>query len=290
MIHEELELILEDASEHMAKSIDHLRQELMSIRAGRATPSMLENVKVDYYGSITPLSQMASINAPQADLLVVQPWDASALADIEKAIQSANLGLNPSNDGAMIRLPVPPLSEDRRRDLVKAARTRGEDAKVAVRNVRRHAKDHVKSTQNEENLPELSEAEKYGVKFRPRQTLFKNPVEARRVMREVLNEILANEKIKSLSPNWATSMPTRTYIIDSNWYAIERVDNSNNKNIRFTSQEKAILNVQSEKELESLKQSGLPDGAVVMVRGSATDRFHLWKWNAKTVKFTKIEI
>ena len=114
MIHEELELILEDASEHMAKSIDHLRQELMSIRAGRATPSMLENVKVDYYGSITPLSQMASINAPQADLLVVQPWDASALADIEKAIQSANLGLNPSNDGAMIRLPVPPLSEDRR--------------------------------------------------------------------------------------------------------------------------------------------------------------------------------
>ena len=154
MIHEELELILEDASEHLAKSIDHLRQELMSIRAGRATPSMLENVKVDYYGSITPLSQMASINAPQADLLVVQPWDASALADIEKAIQSANLGLNPSNDGAMIRLPVPPLSEDRRRDLVKAARTRGEDAKVAVRNVRRHAKDHVKSTQNEENLPE----------------------------------------------------------------------------------------------------------------------------------------
>ena len=136
----------------------------------------------------------------------------------------------------------------------------------------------------------LSEAEKYGVKFRPRQTLFKNPVEARRVMREVLNEILANEKIKSLSPNWATSMPTRTYIIDSNWYAIERVDNSNNKNIRFTSQEKAILNVQSEKELESLKQSGLPDGAVVMVRGSATDRFHLWKWNAKTVKFTKIAI
>ena len=136
----------------------------------------------------------------------------------------------------------------------------------------------------------LSEAEKYGVKFRPRQTLFKNPKEARRLMREVLNEILADEKLKSLNPNWAASMPTRDYIIDANWYAIERVDNSNNKKIRYTSQEKAIMNVQSEKELESLKQSGLPDGAVIMVRGSATDRFHLWRWNAKSLKFTKIAI
>ena len=154
MIHEELQLILDDASEHMDKTIEHLRHEMMSIRAGRATPAMLENVRVDYYGSITPLSQMASINAPQPDLLVVQPWDTTALGDIEKAIQGANLGLNPSNDGAMIRLPVPPLSEERRRDLVKAARTRGEDAKVAVRNVRRSAKDHIKTTQNDENLPE----------------------------------------------------------------------------------------------------------------------------------------
>jgi len=152
MIHEDLQLILEDASEHMDKTIEHLRHELMSIRAGRATPSMLENVRVDYYGSTTPLNQMASINAPQPDLLIVQPWDATALADIEKAIMSANLGLNPSNDGAMIRLPVPPLSEERRRDLVKAARTRGEEAKVSIRNVRRHAKDHLKSTQADENL------------------------------------------------------------------------------------------------------------------------------------------
>jgi len=154
MIHEDLELIVLDASEHMDKSIEHLRHELMSIRAGRASPSMLENIRVDYYGSVTPLSQMASVNAPQPDLLVVQPWDATALPDIEKAILAANLGLNPSNDGMMIRLPVPPLSEERRRDLVKAARTRGEDAKISVRNVRRHAKDEVKTTQTAENLQE----------------------------------------------------------------------------------------------------------------------------------------
>lgn len=154
MIHEDLQLILEDASEHMDKSIEHLRHELVSIRAGRATPAMLENVKVDYYGSVTPLNQMASINAPQPDLLVVQPWDATALGEIEKAIQASNLGLNPSNDGQMIRLPVPPLSEERRRDLVKAAKSIGEDTKVAIRNVRRHAKDDIKKTQESENLQE----------------------------------------------------------------------------------------------------------------------------------------
>ena len=148
MIHEDLQLILEDADEHMDKSIEHLRHELISIRAGRATPTMLENIKVDYYGSVTPLNQMASISAPQADLLIVQPWDATALNDIEKAIQSSNLGLNPSNDGGMIRLPVPPLSEERRRDLVKAARSLGEETKISIRNVRRHAKDDVKKTQD----------------------------------------------------------------------------------------------------------------------------------------------
>jgi len=136
----------------------------------------------------------------------------------------------------------------------------------------------------------LSEAEKYGSQFRPRQTFFKYPKEARRVAREVLNEILAGEKVRSINPNWATTMPSRTYIIDANWYEVDRIDNSNNKKIRFTSQEKAILNVQSEKELDSLKQSGLPDGGVVMVRGSATDRYQLWKWNAKTSKFSKIAI
>jgi len=154
MIADSLKLILDDASEHMDASIEHLLGEFKSIRAGRASPAMLENIRVDYYGSITPLNQMASVSAPQSDLLMVQPWDRSALQEIEKAIQSSNLGLNPSNDGSVIRLPVPPLSEDRRKELAKAAKTRAEDAKIAIRNVRRHAKDEIKKAQADENLPE----------------------------------------------------------------------------------------------------------------------------------------
>lgn len=154
MIHEDLQLILEDASEHMDKCIEHFKHEMMSVRAGRATPAMLENVRVDYYGTSTPLSQMASINAPQPDLLVVQPWDATALKDIEKAIMASNLGLNPANDGQLIRLPVPPLSEERRRDLVKVAKSVAEDTKIAIRNVRRSAKDDIKKTQEAEKLQE----------------------------------------------------------------------------------------------------------------------------------------
>lgn len=154
MIHESLQLVIDEARDHMDKSIEHLRAELRTIRAGRASPAMLEGVRVDYYGSVTPLSQMASVSAPQPDLIVVQPWDRSVLSEVEKAIQSANLGLNPSNDGSVIRLPVPPLSEERRVELVKGARTRGEDTKVSIRNVRRHAKDQVKQMQKDENLPE----------------------------------------------------------------------------------------------------------------------------------------
>lgn len=154
MLDENMELILEDAREHMDKTMEHLRSELNTIRAGRATPSMLEGIRVDYYGSKTPLNQMASVNAPQPDLLVVQPWDRSALEDIEKAIMAANIGLNPNNDGALIRIPVPPPSEERRRDLAKNARARGEEAKIAIRNIRRHAKDQIKSTQEEMSLSE----------------------------------------------------------------------------------------------------------------------------------------
>jgi len=154
MLHDSIELILVDSEEHMAKTIDHLRAELSTIRAGRATPAMLENIRADYYGTQTPLPQMASISAPQADLLMVQPWDRSALGAIEKAIIAANIGLNPSNDGDFIRIPVPPLSEERRHDLAKAVRTRGEEAKVAVRNIRRASRDQIKSTQKDENLPE----------------------------------------------------------------------------------------------------------------------------------------
>jgi ribosome recycling factor len=154
MIDDSLQLIVADAEEHMTKSLEWLRSELNTLRAGRATPSMIENVRVEYYGSQSPLNQVASINAPQPDLLVVQPWDRSALGAVERAIISANLGLNPSNDGTMIRIPVPPPSEERRRDLVKSAKSRGEEAKIAVRNVRRTAKDQIKKTQEDESLSE----------------------------------------------------------------------------------------------------------------------------------------
>ena len=154
MLDEDLELILEDAKDHMDKSLVHLRSELNTIRAGRASPSMLEGVRVDYYGTQTPLNQMASVGAPQPDLLIVQPWDASALGAIERAIVAENLGLNPANDGKIIRIPVPTLTEERRRELAKTAHARGEDAKVALRNVRRSAKDNIKKTQEEEHLSE----------------------------------------------------------------------------------------------------------------------------------------
>ncbi len=154
MIAEEILLVIEDARTQMEKSLEHLSVELSSIRAGRATPSMLDTIHVEYYGSSTPLNQIANINSPSPDLLIVQAWDKSVTGDIERAIIAANLGLNPSNDGEMIRIPVPPLSEERRRDLAKTARHRGEAVKVSIRNVRRHARDVVKRTQKDENLPE----------------------------------------------------------------------------------------------------------------------------------------
>lgn len=138
----------------MDDSLKYFRSELNTIRAGRATPAMLENVKVDYYGSKTPINQLASISAPQADLLIVQPFDRNALDDIERSIMMANMGLNPSNDGSIIRIPVPPLSEERRKELAKTARERAEEAKISIRNIRRDIKDQIKKVQEEENLSE----------------------------------------------------------------------------------------------------------------------------------------
>ena len=149
-----IEGALNEARQGMDKSLGHLRQEMNSIRTGRASPAMLENVRVEYYGSQVPLNQVATISAPQADLLLVQPFDTSALEDVEKGIMQANLGLNPSNDGTIIRVPVPPLSEERRKELAKRARTLGEETKVALRNVRRSAKDEIKRVQEEQNLSE----------------------------------------------------------------------------------------------------------------------------------------
>jgi len=154
MIDDALKAILAENDDKMSKAMEHLQTELLGIRAGRATASMVDHIKVDYYGSKTPLGQIASVTTPQADLLVIQPWDTNALEPIEKAIMSADLGFNPANDGALIRIPVPPLSEERRKDLVKTARSRGEEAKVAIRNIRRHTRDYIKATEKDLHMSE----------------------------------------------------------------------------------------------------------------------------------------
>lgn len=149
-----IQMALDEADEGMDQALKHLRAELGSIRTGRASPAMLQNVRVDYYGSPTPLNQVASVGAPQADLLVVQPFDTNAIDDIERGIMKANLGLNPSNDGQMIRVPVPPLSQERREELVEKAHALGEEAKISIRNTRRDMKNEIRDLQESENLSE----------------------------------------------------------------------------------------------------------------------------------------
>ncbi|MDF2668279.1 MAG: ribosome recycling factor [Paenibacillus sp.] len=136
--------IKKNAEERMEKAIGSLRKELSSLRAGRATPSLLDRVQVEYYGSMTPVNQLANINTPDSRTLLIQPWDKSSLSAIEKALMKSDLGLTPSNDGLTIRLSIPPLTEERRGDLVKMTKKFGEEAKVAIRNIRRDANDDIK--------------------------------------------------------------------------------------------------------------------------------------------------
>jgi ribosome recycling factor len=154
MIDDSFQKILDDARQHMQKSLEHLAHELTHLRAGRATPAMVDEVRVEAYGQQMPLNQVASVSAPQADMIVIQPWDKSTLGPIERAIQAANLGFNPTNDGQLIRIALPPLTEERRRELAKVARHQGEDAKVAIRNIRRSSKDDIKKTADAEKLSE----------------------------------------------------------------------------------------------------------------------------------------
>lgn len=156
---EELEMILEMASDSMKKSIDHLEKNLLKIRAGRANPGMLEGVKVEYYGSMTPLSQMSNINTPDGRTLSVQPWEKDQIPEIEKAIMNANLGLNPQNNGEMVIINIPPLTEERRKDLVKRARAEAEEARISIRNARREANEELKKVDdlNEDQLKDAEE-------------------------------------------------------------------------------------------------------------------------------------
>jgi len=152
-MNEEVQFYIDEAQEGMDKAIHHLQVELAKIRAGKASTAMLDGIRADYYGALTPLSQIASVNTPDPRTLVIQPWEKSALNAIEKAIINSNLGLNPSNDGTMIRINVPPLTEERRRDLVKRTKGEGETAKVSVRNIRRDANEAIKKLQKD-GVPE----------------------------------------------------------------------------------------------------------------------------------------
>lgn len=156
-MNDEIIIITETAKESMDMAIRHLEKELLNIRAGKANPVMLNSVVVEYYGSPTPISQVATINTPDGRTLSIQPWEKSLLAEIEKGILQANLGLNPMNNGESLIINIPPLTEERRRDLVKMAKSEAENAKVGIRNARKEANNEVKKTDSSEDLQKNAE-------------------------------------------------------------------------------------------------------------------------------------
>ncbi|GCE11712.1 ribosome recycling factor [Tengunoibacter tsumagoiensis] len=146
--------LFEDAERRMKKAIEALKQDLNAIRAGRASSALIDRISVEYYGTPTPINQVASISVPDARMLVIQPWDRKLLVDIEKAIQKSDLGINPTNDGQVIRLSIPPMSEERRRDLVKSLHKKLDEHKVAVRNVRRDVQDKLRDREKKKEVSE----------------------------------------------------------------------------------------------------------------------------------------
>src|SRR5262245_1686734 len=148
---------MDDAEQRMTKAMESLRRDLNTIRTGRASPSLLDRITIDYYGTPTPLNQVAGISVPEARLLVIQPWDRGTIGLIEKAILKSDLGLNPNNDGQVIRIGIPPLTEERRKQLVKIVHSHVEEAKVAVRNIRRDAMTQVRELMNEKMISEDDE-------------------------------------------------------------------------------------------------------------------------------------
>ena len=141
-----------EASQRMQKTVDTLKKDLSRIRTGRASPALLDGLTVDYYGSPMPINQVANISIPDARLIVVQPWEKNMLAPIEKVIQASGLGLNPQSDGNMLRLPIPPLSEERRSELFKTCKKTGEESKVAIRNIRRDANEKLKKAEKDKEV------------------------------------------------------------------------------------------------------------------------------------------
>lgn len=157
-MNEEIKFVLDSAKESMDGTISHLEKAFIKIRAGKASPVMLSSVKVDYYGSTTPLSQIANVNTPDARTITVQPWEKNMLQEIEKAIMNANIGFNPMNNGDTIIINVPPLTEERRRELVKQAKAASEDAKVSIRSARQEANKEVRALEVAEDLAKDAEA------------------------------------------------------------------------------------------------------------------------------------
>ncbi|MFH0842941.1 MAG: ribosome recycling factor [Bacteroidota bacterium] len=157
-MNEEVELIIEEAKDRMEKALSHLEHELARLRAGRSNPALLDGITVDYYGVNSPLSQVSNINTPDAKTILVQPWEKTMLGTIEKAIMAANIGLTPINNGEIIRINIPPLTEERRHQLVKQVRNEGETAKISVRNARKWANDELKQLLKD-GLPEDIEKE-----------------------------------------------------------------------------------------------------------------------------------
>ena len=156
-MNEEIDIIPETAKESMKLSVQHLEKELLNIRAGKANPIMLNSVFVEYYGTPTPLSQVANINTPDGRTLSIQPWEKSLLAEIEKGILQANLGFNPMNNGESLIINIPPLTEERRKELVKLAKVETENAKVGIRNARKEANNDIKKTDSSEDLQKNAE-------------------------------------------------------------------------------------------------------------------------------------
>ncbi|HET8910101.1 MAG TPA: ribosome recycling factor [Ktedonobacteraceae bacterium] len=148
------EEIFGDAERRMQKAVDALKHDLTAIRTGRASSALIERINVDYYGTPTPINQVSSISVPEPRLLVIQPWDKKMLVDIEKAIQKSDLGINPNNDGQVIRLVIPPLNEERRRDMVKALHKKLDEHKVAIRNVRRDSQDKLRDREKKKEISE----------------------------------------------------------------------------------------------------------------------------------------
>jgi ribosome recycling factor len=146
------ELVLEDVGSRMDRTLEAFRRDLGQLRTGRATPSLIENLPVDYYGSATPLNQIASISAPDARAIMVQPWDKGALREIEKSLMKSEMGFNPSNDGNIITVPIPPLNNERRREMVKLLKKKAEDGKVSLRNVRRDGLETLRKMERDKDI------------------------------------------------------------------------------------------------------------------------------------------